>query len=103
MKKFVFGLSLCFLLSLIAASTALAAPVPCPVTGTYMDLVNTNAGGGCFIVDKVYSNFGFAGTASGTSVPLTPSQVLYTLLSAAPMLIGFDFSMSLTAVGNGNS
>ena len=110
MKKIALGFSLCLALLVMTATSGFAAPVPCPTTGsgaggtpTYADLIATNAGGGCFIADKVFSGFTFLGTSSGTTPPaaLTSSQVSYTLDTNAPTLIGFEFAMALNASGNG--
>ncbi len=77
---------------------------PCPTTGTYQDLIDTNAAGGCSIVDKVFSGFTLLGTSSGAPAPptLTAANVSYVLdMSPAPpdFLIGFEFGLSLTAGG----
>jgi hypothetical protein len=109
-KKLVRGFSLCLALSLLAASTGLAAPVPCPTSGTgsggapsFSDLIATNAGGGCFITDKVFSAFTFLGTFSGTATPLGATQVSYSMDTIAPTLIGFEFAMSLNASGSSSN
>lgn len=106
-KKLVRGFSLSVALSLLAALTGLAAPVPCPTSGqgpggapSFADLIATNAGGGCFIVDKVFSAFTFLATSSGTATPLSATQVSYTIDANAPILIGFEFAMSLSASGS---
>jgi len=109
-KKLVRGFSLCLVLSLLAASTGLAAPVPCPTSGTgsggapsFADLLSTNAGGGCFIADKVFSSFTFLTNFSGSATPLLATQVSYTLDNNAPTLIGFEFAMSLNASGSSSN
>jgi hypothetical protein len=109
-KKLVRGFSLCLALSLLAASTGLAAAVPCPTSGTgpgggpsFADLLATNAGGGCFIADKVFSGFTFLATSSGTATPLSAAQVSYALDTIAPTLIGFEFAMSLNASGSNSN
>src|SRR5436853_4598310 len=109
MRKFVLGFSLCLVVFLVTASSVMGAPVPCPSTGsgaggaaTYQDLLNTNAGGGCFIADKVFSSFTFVGNATGGATPLTASQMSYLIDNLVPIaggtvLVGFEFSMSLNA------
>ena len=110
LKKLFLGISLCLALFLVTASSVLADPIPCPLSGqgaggapTYFDLIATNAGGGCFIADKVFSSFTFLGTSSGTNPPaaLSALQVSYTLDTNAPTLIGFEFAMALNASGDG--
>jgi len=89
----------------LAASYATATTIsPCPTTGTYQDLINTNANGGCTVLDKVFSNFTELGTSSGTPAPPTlgPGNISYTLDNnpqPPEFLIGFEFAMSLTAGG----
>jgi len=57
--------------------------------------MSTNAGGGCFIADKVFSDFTFLANATG--VPrLTASNVNYTMDNLVPsvggtVLVGFEF------------
>jgi hypothetical protein len=106
-KKLVRGFSLCLALSLLAASTGLAAPVPCPTSAgsggapSFADLIATNAGGGCFIADKVFSGFTFLGTAVGGATVLSSTNVSYTLDNNQPTLIGFEFALPLNAAGAG--
>src|ERR1700694_4635153 len=92
------------LLSVFAAVNIQAAPVPCPTSGTgpsgapsYADLMATNAGGGCFIADKVFSSFTFLASQAGGAATLSPTNVTYTLDNNATPggLIGFEFDLAL--------
>src|SRR5260370_13215824 len=65
------GLSAYLLVSLAAVCGAIAAPIPCLTTGTYQDLLNSNAGGGCTIsvgagASLIFSNFTFTPAGVGT-------------------------------------
>ena len=85
-------------LSLLALSPISAAPVACPIGGTYASLSATNAGGGCFIGDKTFTNFQFNATVSGSPapIPLTDTQVQVNLINNGATDIGFQFIFSLT-------
>ena len=85
-------------LSLLAMSRLNAAPIAC-VNGTFADLLGTNAGGGCFIDDKLFTNFLFNGTSSGNPAPvvLTSSQVVVNTINNGASDIGFQFVFSLAA------
>src|SRR5215475_5424092 len=85
MRKLV-SLSAGLVLSLVAVQAALAdvvdPPAPCAMNGTYQDLINTNATGGCTIAvvgggSVTISNFAYI--PGGTNTPLA-SAVGYTLL-----------------------
>ena len=111
-KSFALGFTICLVLFLAVAASA--APVPCPTSGSgaggtpsYADLIATNAGGGCFIADKVFSGFTFLPNATGGATALTANQINYTLDNLVPsvmgtVLVGFEFGMSLSA-GQGQS
>jgi len=105
LKSCIFPAALFLVLLGVVTPCAMATTIsPCPTTGTYQDLINTNANGGCSILDKVFSNFTELGTSSGTPAPPTlgAGNISYTLdnAPAAPeFLIGFEFAMSLTAGG----
>ena len=85
-------------LSLLAMSPLNAATIPC-VNGTYFNLLATNAGGGCSIDDKLFTNFLFNGTSSGSPapIPLTSSDVQVNTVNNGNSDIGFQFVFSLTA------
>jgi len=85
-------------LSLLTMSPLNAAPIAC-VNGTYADLLGTNAGGGCFIDDKLFTNFLFNGTVAGSPapIPLTSSQVAVNTVNNGVADIGFQFVFSLAA------
>jgi hypothetical protein len=100
------GLSVCLLLSLATVRGAIAAPIACPTTGTYQDLLNSNAGGGCVIsvaagASLIFSNFSF--TPAGVGTP-TASGVGYTLddpgtgIGGVP-IFGFEFNPGLSVIG----
>lgn len=104
--KYLVRTSLSFLLLL--AATGWAAPIPCPTSGSgaggtasYADLIATNAGGGCFIADKVFSDFTFVPSATGGATPLTANQMNYLMDNLVPslgtVLVGFEFGLSLAA------
>jgi hypothetical protein len=105
-----FGLSARLLLSLAAVGGAIADttadPIACPTTGTYQDLLNTDAGGGCTINagggrSLTFSNFTF--TPAGVGTP-NASGVGYTLddpgvgIGGVP-IFGFEFNPGLAVIG----
>jgi hypothetical protein len=105
MRNFL-GVSACLLLLLATVPGAIAAPIACPATGTYQDLLNSNAGGGCFItvgggVSLLFSNFTF--TPAGVGTP-TAAQVGYflddpgTAVGGGPIW-GFEFNPGLAVTG----
>jgi hypothetical protein len=106
MKIFKFsGLSVCLLLSLATVRGAMAAPIPCPTSGNYQDLMNTNAGGGCFITvgagaSLTFSNFQFASGGVGTP---NASGMGYFLddpgNDAGVPIFGFEFNPGLSVSG----
>jgi hypothetical protein len=108
LRKVYLGISICVLVLLATASSALAAPVPCPTSGqgpngapSYADLLATNAGGGCFILDKVFSDFTFTATETGGAAIASASNLVYTIDSntGTTGLIGFEFALALSAAG----
>lgn len=105
MRRFALSVS-CAALFLLAASTAFATPAACPTTGsgaggavTYADLIATNGAGGCFVADKVFSNFTFLGTSTGGGTSLVATNMDVSYDTNAPTLIGFEFAMSMTVAG----
>lgn len=53
---------LCLLLLLVVAGAQLSAtPVLCTTLATLQDYLNANAGGGCYVQDKLFSNFNYSG------------------------------------------
>jgi hypothetical protein len=100
------GLSAYLLVSLAAVCGAIAAPIPCLTTGTYQDLLNSNAGGGCTIsvgagASLIFSNFTF--TPAGVGTPAA-SGMGYTLdepgigIGGVP-IFGFEFNPGLSVTG----
>jgi hypothetical protein len=100
------GLSAYLLVSLTAVRVAIAAPIACPITGTYQDLLNSNAGGGCTIsvgagASLIFSNFTF--TPAGVGTPAA-SGMGYTLddpgvgIGGVP-IFGFEFNPGLAVTG----
>jgi hypothetical protein len=99
-------LSIGLLLSLAGLPGATASPIACPATGTYQDLLNSDAGGGCTIsvgdgVNLAFSNFTF--TPAGAGTPMA-DQVGYFLddpgsgAGGAP-IFGFEFNPGLAVSG----
>ena len=96
-----------FLLVFLAAvQIATATPIPCPTTGTFQDLLNSNAGGGCTISagpgrSLIFSDFVF--TPAGVGTP-NASGVGYTLddpgmgVGGVP-IFGFEFNPGLAVTG----
>ena len=73
--------SIWLLLFLATVQGVTASPIACLTTGTYQDLLNSNAGGGCTIDagagrTLMFSNFTFAPSGVGTP---NASGVGYTL------------------------
>ena len=107
MKRIVCAFAFSFLL--LFAASAFASPIACPTSGSgpggtpsYADLMSTNAGGGCLIADKVFSDFIFLSISTGGATPLTSNQVNYTMDNLVPsvlgtVLVGFEFGLSLSA------
>jgi hypothetical protein len=96
------------LLSVFTAVNMQAAPVPCPTSGSgpngapsYADLMATNAGGGCFIADKVFSSFTFLANQTGGAATVSATNLVYTIDSniGTTGLIGFEFALALSAAG----
>jgi hypothetical protein len=105
MRHFV-GLFTGLLLSLTVVQGAIANTIPCPTTGTYQDLLNTNAGGGCTIsvaggASLIFSDFTF--TPAGVGTPAA-NAVGYSLddPGAGPggeSIYGFEFNPGLAVTG----
>jgi hypothetical protein len=91
---------------LAAVQVAAAAPIPCPTTGTYQDLLNSNAGGGCTISagsgkTLIFSNFAF--TPAGVGTP-SASGMGYALDDpgmgvGGQQIFGFEFNPGLAVTG----
>jgi hypothetical protein len=93
-------LGLAFVLLLLAIVVpATATPSVCPTSGTYADLVATNAAGGCFIAGNLFSDCVYQSTASGgaVSVPVDAFAFTTVTIPAVPAY-GFQFGFSLFAL-----
>src|SRR5688572_30358295 len=88
-----------FIAAALLAANATAAPVTCAANGSYASLMATNAAGGCFVEDQLFSNFTYLSGASGAGVaPVTASNFLYSIIANAPTAVGFQFGFTLTAL-----
>jgi hypothetical protein len=90
---------------LLGAAMSLQATPVCPTTGTYVTLQTTGVTastpfGSCTIGDKTFSNFTYSDSAVG-AVPVTPSNLTYTVIDSGPSAIGFLFGVALTAPAGG--
>src|SRR5450759_2991080 len=86
----------------IATATPVVSSLLCAPGGTYQDLINTNAGGGCFVQDKLFSDFTYQANATGGAIALTPGGFNYLTVANAPAATGFQFGFALSAL-NGQS
>src|SRR5687767_1600397 len=98
MKRPFPAVSRYFALALLATASASAVPIACPESGSYADLSATNVDGGCFVGDKVFSDFTFASSAAGALAALAEDQVGYVTVANAPLAIGFQFAGAIGAL-----
>ena len=83
------------------AVNASAAPTSCPTSGSFATLKATNAAGGCYVEDQLFSNFTYLSSASGPGVSrVYANNFLYTTVEEGPEHIGFQFAFTLTALPN---
>jgi hypothetical protein len=83
------------------AVNAFGAPVACPTSGSFTSLKATNAAGGCYVEDLLFSHFTFLSSATGAGVaPVNENNFLYTTVEEAPAAVGFQFAFTLTALPN---
>ncbi len=83
------------------AENASGAPVACPTSGSFATLKATNAAGGCYVEDQLFSHFTFSSSATGVGVtPVNVNNFFYTTVEEAPAAIGFQFAFTLTALPN---
>src|SRR5438132_8196688 len=68
---------------LLRCSISSAAPILCPDGATYTTYLGLNAGGGCFIDDKLFTGFSYTSTASGGASPILASSVTVTTIGPA--------------------
>ncbi len=94
-KKYALAMVMVVLLAAGYSQKSEALPL-CSTGATYADLIAFNAGGGCTIDDKDFSNFGFLSTAQGGATALTPGDVAYLAISGPPDW-GFLFSFLLAS------
>jgi hypothetical protein len=87
----------------VTAGLASAVPTGCLPSGSFADLLATNADGGCFIADKLYSSFTFSANATGSSIALTADQFDYTAVANPPAAVGFQFAFALGALQNSSN
>ena len=100
------GLLLCLAGVRGAMADTVPDPVPCPTTGTYQTLLNTDAGGGCTIslgggASLTFSDFTF--TPAGVGTP-NAAAVGYTLDDpgtgvGGAQIFGFEFNPGLSVIG----
>jgi hypothetical protein len=88
LKKTILGCAI-----FLGAALGLQATPVCPTTGTYATL---QALGSCTIADKDFSTFTFGDSAVG-AIPVTASNLAYTVIDDGTAAIGFEFSVALTA------
>jgi hypothetical protein len=74
-------------LCLAAVTAAHAVPVPCPNATTLADLVLLNAGGGCFLQDKLFTGFSY----SGADAALVVATVVFEV-GSGPAVHGWTFA-----------
>lgn len=95
---------ICSILLLLLACIAIpaaATPSLCPTSGTYDQLIATNAAGGCIIADKVFSDFTYGSSNSNSGAIVVPSTAFqFESIGNAPVEVGFRFLFALTAATN---
>jgi hypothetical protein len=90
-----------FAAALVLVSQASAAPTTCAASGSFATLVATNASGGCYVQDHLFSGFTYLSSASGAgAVRVNPNNFLYSTVTNAPDAVGFEFAFTLTASPN---
>lgn len=78
---------------LLGAAMGLQATPVCPTTGNYAGLQTL---GSCTIGDKTFAGFTYSDSAVG-AVPVTPSNLTFTVIDNGTSAIGFLFGVALTA------
>ncbi len=97
------------LITLAMASVFIAhgAPLCSTVTPNYAALVALGSGG-CMIHDLLFSNFSFAGSATGNGITPVASQVAFTLddpgtsTLTGQLIYGFEFNPNEAVIGPGS-
>jgi hypothetical protein len=90
-----------FIATALFAVHASAAPIACAASGSFANLMATNAAGGCYVEDQLFSQFTYLSSASGLGVsPVTANNFSYSTIANAPDAVGFHFDFVLTALPN---
>jgi hypothetical protein len=85
----------------LLAVDASATPVTCAPSGSFAGLLATNAAGGCYVENQLFSHFTYQSSATGPGVArVTASNFLYETVANAPEAVGFQFGFTLTALPN---
>jgi hypothetical protein len=88
-----------FAAAALFVSQAFAAPTTCAANGSFANLIATNAAGGCYVQDQLFSGFTYLSSAGGPgAVPVSVNSFFYTAVANAPDAVGFDFGFTLTAL-----
>ncbi len=74
---------------------AQASPL-CLASGTFQDLLNSNALGGCTIDDKLFTDFAYS-SSDTAGLPILASAFDYQVVNMGPSGIGFQFSFGMFA------
>ena len=85
-------------LILMLASSASAVPVNCMTLNTVADYVTQNAGGGCFVQDKLFTNFSYTGGGT-VGAGLVGVDVVFSVLPTQD-IHGFILNPAAGAVWN---
>ena len=88
-----------FIAAALLAAQASAAPITCAASGSFANLMATNAAGGCYVDNQLFSNFTYLSSASGPGVSrVTANNFSYSTIANAPDAVGFHFDFLLTAL-----
>lgn len=85
---------------LLLCSISWAAPIPCPDGASYTTYLGLNAGGGCFIGDKLFTGFTYTSTAFGGATAIPVGGVTVTTIGPAgtgATLTGPEFGFQFSA------
>ncbi len=95
MCRFIYAAAAACFISLPASAAPL--PAACPTTGTYADLIATNASGGCFVADKLFSDFFHHSVDLGLASAPDAADISFQTIADAPVAVGFDFTFDMGA------
>jgi hypothetical protein len=85
-------LAVLLVLAVAFSAVASAAPIYCgTVANTMTALIATNATGGCFVQDKLFTNFSYSTVEGGTGSNFVGFNVIYTPLPTID-IHGFSFA-----------